>query len=145
VTCFHKSTAKGRGQQEEKPMHTRQGFTLVEIMIVVAIIGLLAAIAVPSFLQARETARRNACINNLRQIDGAKDQYALEYGGGADLLLTSTNIAIYIKDMNKCFCPLLVGTNRTFDNSYSINVLTAAPTCKVGTNKNHDLSFSSRG
>ena len=125
-------------------MRRRKGFTLVEIMIVVAIIGLLAAIAVPSFLKARDSARRTSCINNLRQIDGAKDQYALEYGGDETSQLTTTNVAIYIKDMNKCFCPLLVGTNRTFDNSYAINVLTAPPTCKVGTNKNHDLAYSGR-
>ncbi|MFT5207208.1 MAG: prepilin-type N-terminal cleavage/methylation domain-containing protein, partial [Candidatus Omnitrophota bacterium] len=46
-----------------------KGFTLVEIMIVVAIIGLLASIAIPNFVQARRTARTNACINNLRTID----------------------------------------------------------------------------
>ena len=61
-------------------------FTLVEIMIVVAIIGLLAAIAIPNFVRARETSQTNACVNNLRQIDAAKDQWALETGQttGAD-------------------------------------------------------------
>ena len=59
-------------------MRANKGFTLVEIMIVVAIIGLLAAIAIPSFMQARTTSQKNACINNLRQIDAAKEQWALE-------------------------------------------------------------------
>ena len=55
----------------------RKNFTLVEIMIVVAIIGLLAVIAIPNFIQARNKARRDSCISNLRQIDGAKEQVAI--------------------------------------------------------------------
>jgi len=56
-----------------------KGFTLVEIMIVVAIIGIIIAIAVPAFLRARENSRGRACQENLSKVDGAKEQYAMEF------------------------------------------------------------------
>ena len=55
------------------------GFTLVEIMIVVAIIALLAAIAVPGFLRARKRSQATTLLNNLRLIDNSKEEYAIEY------------------------------------------------------------------
>ena len=58
-------------------MKKNSGFTLVEIMIVVMIIGLLAAIAIPGFANARRTAQKNACIENLRQLNGAVQQYMM--------------------------------------------------------------------
>jgi len=61
----------------------KKGFTLVEIMIVVAIIGLLAAIAIPNFVKARTTAQKQACIANLKQIEGARQIYALDTGNTA--------------------------------------------------------------
>ena len=75
----------------------KAGFTLVEIMIVVAIIGLLAAIAIPNFVKARTTAQKNACINNLRQIDGAKEQWALEKKQAPGASVNQAEVDQYIK------------------------------------------------
>ena len=75
---------------------SKSGFTLVEIMIVVAIIGLLAAIAIPNFAKARTTSQKNACINNLRQIDGAAQIWALEFGKPASATYQVTDIVPYL-------------------------------------------------
>lgn len=87
-------------------MSRKSAFTLVEIMIVVAIIGLLAAIAIPNFVKARTTAQQNACINNLRQLEGAKDQWAIENKASTgDPIPDATKVYEYLKGEAIPVCP----------------------------------------
>ena len=87
----------------------RAGFTLVEIMIVVAIIALLAAIAVPSFLRARKRSQATATLETCRMIDGAKDQYAIENNKGI-VTPTGPDLAPYVKTGSKLYTQLLTNT-----------------------------------
>ncbi|HEV2842426.1 MAG TPA: prepilin-type N-terminal cleavage/methylation domain-containing protein [Chthoniobacterales bacterium] len=75
----------------------RGGFTLVEIMIVVAIIALLAAIAVPGFLRARKRSQASRIINDLRLIDSAVDQYAIENNKASGFVVPVTEWTKYLK------------------------------------------------
>jgi prepilin-type N-terminal cleavage/methylation domain-containing protein len=76
---------------------TKSGFTLVEIMIVVGLIGMLASIAVPSYVRARDSSQMNACINNLREFDGAVQQYALENKLAPTAPYTLANLQPFVK------------------------------------------------
>ncbi|MCX8036358.1 MAG: prepilin-type N-terminal cleavage/methylation domain-containing protein [Candidatus Sumerlaeia bacterium] len=84
-----------------------KGFTLVEIMIVIAIIGMIVAIAIPGFMRAREVSRATTCQENLIKIEGAVDSYALEndltdgsvISGGWTTLVSKT---LYLKQTPKC-------------------------------------------
>jgi prepilin-type N-terminal cleavage/methylation domain-containing protein len=84
---------------------SRQGFTLVEIMIVVAILGLLIAIAVPNFIKTRTNAQKQVCIENLAQIESAKQIWGVEVGrtyGDAPDDSDLIGPTLYIKERPRC-------------------------------------------
>ncbi len=116
-------------------MNTRkaQGFTLVEIMIVVVIIGLLAAMAIPAFQKVRANSQDKAVTNNLRQLSAAADQYFLESGNTtvASDELVGTDTTQYIKVIQTV-------ANETYDT----NLTQATPLTAMGVAGQRTITYS---
>ena len=103
----------------------QSGFTLVEIMIVVSLIGMLTAIAIPNFVKARNTSQTSACINNLHQIDNAIQEWALENKKDAAQKVAYTDISSYLK--YSVICP---AGGTAFSDSYTIVDVGTKPACQ---------------
>jgi type IV pilus assembly protein PilA len=102
-----------------KIRHHSSAFTLVEIMVVVAIVGLLAAMAVPGFILARKQSQGRRIVNDCRQMDAAIDQWSLETGQYDDNTINTTTCATYLKTawentdlLNNSYVIGLVGSNQ---------------------------------
>lgn len=106
----------------------RRAFTLVEIMIVVLIIGILLSIAVPQWIQARESSRQKTCVSNLRQISDAKDLWAMEFRKNTgDAVVQADLWPGYIKGDAFPACPA--------SGTYTIDVVGNKPACTYLTGK----------
>jgi prepilin-type N-terminal cleavage/methylation domain-containing protein len=121
-------------------LHKKNGaFTLVEIMIVVAIIGLLAAIAVPSFIRARLRSQATTVLNECRLLDAAKDQYALENNKPGSITPQFTDLTAYLKAGTN----LAVTSKDTLGGSFTIGDVTTK--LKVDANTKTTVSEATGG
>lgn len=102
----------------------KKAFTLIEIMIVVGIIGLLAAVAIPNFVKSRNQANIQSCIVNLTQVDGAVQQWALDTKQADTAPVTPKDILPYLRNLPTC-----PSGGKTFVDSYLLTTVQVPPTC----------------
>lgn len=105
----------------------RAAFTLTEIMIVVAIISLLAVIAIPNYIASRQKGHATTCINNLRQIDSAVQQWALEGNQGASASVTKSDVKPYMGRSGVGLFPQCPS-----GGTYTLTTVQEKPTCTIG-------------
>jgi prepilin-type N-terminal cleavage/methylation domain-containing protein len=114
-----------------KQVHRIAGFTLIEIMIVVAIIGMLMSVAIVNISKSRKTAQKVACIINLKAIDGAKEQWATEFKKANGEQVDETAVIGYLNNSVRPECP--------GGGTYTFNPIGQPPTCSLGATEGHTL------
>lgn len=113
-------------------MNDKTGYTIIEIFVVVAILGILLMIAIPNFTAARDKVKKDACVNNLRQIKLAKEQWAIENNMDFSNTPDAANLNSYIRSgTNSLNCPLDSAHN--FGTSYNIGNIGNDPFCLKST------------
>jgi len=122
-TCLRHGTTKRK--QTAGCLRPCGGFTLIEILVVVTLLAMLAMIAIPNYLEARKDSAKSTCINNIKEISYATEQWALEMRKSPNSTVTFDDIHTYLK--GAIVCP---AGGKAFNDSYTISIVANEPTCQ---------------